>query len=311
MKKYILLFLLLVCTLSVRGQDYIYELYARNAVLNQSATNYGKYLFIVSDKLESISLYDLSKKTLVNTCRMVEHEERNKNVIVYHCNQSCFGRDKYDKSDFFPLLYVSQRNESDTLGAFLSVLRILPHYNSESEIDSISVIPIQRIIFPVMTEHNCMGNPNAVIDTKSGYLYTYSRNNRNGDSNHLEAVISKFDLPSLYDKSGDIQDVVVLTDDDILESFSCGFSLLNAQGGFYRKKKLFFVQGYPSKSPNLNYVYFRIIDLNKKKLIKTIDMLNNGFTTEPEGCWYYKGHVMLTNNGNNIYKLTGKKYKVK
>lgn len=294
----------------VCGQDCTFKLFAENGMLNQSAANYGRYLFLVSDGLESVTLYDLKKKAIISTCRLVGHKERNGSDIVYHCNQSNFGRDRYESSDFFPLLYVSQRNENDSLGAFLSVLRIVPHYHKKNEISSITVIPVQKIFFPVMTNNNCMGNPNAVIDVNRGFLYTYSRNNRKAD-NYLDAVISKFYIPRLYDKDNKIKKVVVLTDDDILESFSCGFSLLNAQGGFFRKNRLYIVQGYPSKKKELNYVFFRTIDLKKRKLIKTVDMLNNGFNTEPEGCWYYKGHVMLTNNGKSIYKLTGNKYKVK
>ena len=40
-------------------------------------------------------------------------------------------------------------------------------------------------------------------------------------------------------------------------------------------------------------------------------MLADGFKEEPEGCWFYKNKVMISTNGNKVYSLHGKRFKVK
>lgn len=315
MKKWNILAILTTMMFPIHlwAEDYSFEVWAKNGVTNQSAANHGDYLFLVKNELSSISLYNLAERRLIYTLHLSPRDERKgeSKTVISHCNQSCFGKEKFSKNDVFPLLYVSQRNPNSSTGAFMDVLRIIPYMDLHHKIDSFHIEQVQKIFFPVMTDLNCMGNPNAVIDSKGGYLYTYSRNNRKMADNFQEAVITQFRLPLLHGKDGKIQDVVILHDEDILESFNCGFNVLNAQGGFYRKGKIYFVQGLPSKKEKLNFIYFREIDLKKKRLTRTVDMLNNGFNVEPEGCWYYKGYVMVAGNSKKMYRLTGKKYKVK
>ena len=204
----------------------------------------------------------------------------------------------------FPLLYVSQRAPKNSKSAIIDVLRIIT-YGTNNMIDSFDVRRAQQINLPTMTDDNCMGNPNVTIDMKRGYIYTYSRNNNIKASNYLKAVISSFKLPSIHKEN------VTLTDSDIKKQYHLDFSLLNAQGGFYRKGKIFFAQGYPSADKALNYVYFREINTRKGNLVRTVDMLSDGFKCEPEGCWFWKGHAWISTDTGAIYKLTGKKYKVK
>lgn len=304
-------FLMISWSLNILADDYSFDVWAKNGTNHQSAANHGRYLFFVQNMLSSISLYDLDNKKMIYSLSLKPRDDKRGSIVVYHCNQCCFGKEKYQDDDMFPLLYISQRNANDSTGAFLDVLRIIPFLDDKKQIDSFRVEQVQKVFLPVMTDRNSMGNPNAVIDSDDEYLYTYSRNNRPKAPNFRQAVITKFHLPSIRDINGKIQSEIFLTDSDILDSFNCEFNLLNAQGGFYRNGKIYIVQGHPSKNEKLNYVYFREIDLRKKKLVKTVDMLNNGFRSEPEGCWYYNGSVMVGGYKKRIYKLTGKKYKVK
>ncbi|MBR1666849.1 MAG: hypothetical protein IJ693_01075 [Bacteroidaceae bacterium] len=306
MRKYFII--ILGCLFqSLYAGDYDFSLYADNGVINQSATNYGKYLFIFEDKFASITLYDLSAKEIIYTLKLVPHPERNKTSIVYHCNQCCFSKTKFHKNDSFPLLYLSQRRPNEQEGAFIDVIRIIPHITDKKQIDSFNIQKIQRIHLPKMTDKNSLGYPNIVVDSKNGVFYSYSRNNRINAENHWEAVITKFSIPDIKNN-----EEVYLTDEDIIDAFPLGISLYGAQGGFYRKNSIYFVQGFPTTSdPEHNYVYFREINLKQKKVKRTVDMLNNGFKMEPEGCWFYNKKVMVTNNKKEIYELTGKKYKVR
>lgn len=297
-------------TLVMYAQESSYRLFAENGVVNQSATNFGKYLFIFMDKMASISLYDLEERAMVYTLKLTPHSEQSNNVSVYHCNQCNFGKEKYTRSDFFPLLYVCQRSVNGTSPGFMNVLRIVPQFDDKRRIISFFVNEVQRIQFPLMTDQNCMGNPCAVIDQKRGYIYTYSRNYNQEAPNYLNATFSKFKLPQLKTEESGVHQVY-LNDNDILDSFTCDFSSVNMQGAFFRKGKIYVMQGYPSKNPKMNFVYFRGIDVKRKKQVQFVDMLADGFKEEPEGCWFYKNKVMISTNGNKLYSLHGKRFKVK
>lgn len=298
-----------VFLVSSQAQSPNFELYADNAMPNQSAANYGKYLVLVAERLEKIMLYDLEEKRPVYTLNLSKSDIVD-NPTTSHCNQCCFGREKYSKKDDFPLLYVSQRAPRKSDGAYLDVLRIVTYKSEKKKIDSFKVQRVQRIHFPVMSDVNCMGNPNAVIDINRNILYTYSRNNNSKVSNYLKAVVSSYKLPLLF-KMGIIQENVFLTDADLLNQFYYDFSLLNAQGGFYRKGTIYFAQGYPSKKPELNYVYFRGLDSKKTSERVKLDMLKDGFRDEPEGCWFWKGQVWVSTDSGRIYRLSGKNYVIK
>lgn len=308
MKRCLLFFITIfsICCTKLYAQE-TFELFADNHIENQSAAIFNQYLFSVKDRLSSVSLYDLNKKRLIYTLKLAPHNEKNEDgFLVYHCNQCCFGKERYEENDYFPLFYISQRNPNNTLGALITVFRIVPHTDANSVIDSFEIENVQSIYLPVMTDQNSMGNPNLLIDTKKGFLYTYSRNNNTKASNYGITVISKFDLPALY-KNGVLQKEVFLTDHDILDSFPCDFKLINAQGGFLRKGKIYIAQGYP----NVKYVYFREINIKKRRQTKVVDMLDLGFIKEPEGVWYYNGHVMVTTDKKEIFRLNGKQFKVK
>lgn len=312
MKSFLYCFIALFINIAfVKAQDSSnFNLFSSDGDWGQSVANYGKYIISVKDQLSSALLYDLEENKRVYRIFLTPHEEKNGTTLIYHCNQCNFGREKYDEQDMFPLLYINQRNPSDSIGALITVYRIIPKLDENDSIVSFSMDHIQNIYLPLMTDENCLGNPNMVIDTKKNVFYTYSRNNNRKASNYGKGMITKFKMPSLY-KDGVIQENVYLTDDDILDSFKCDFNMFNAQGGFYRKGKLYFVQGMPSNTPSNNYVYFRAINLKKKKQIKVVDMLALGFDKEPEGCWYYNGKVMISVVGKEFYELTGEMFKVK
>lgn len=291
------------------AQESSYCLFADNSVVNQSATNWGKHLFIFTDRMASILLYDLEEKSILYTLNLQPHTELNNNIPVYHCNQCHFGKQKYDRNDYFPLLYVCQRSIIGPSPAFTIVFRVLPVFDDNRRIISFSVREVQRIHFPQMTDQNSMGNPCVVIDTKGGFLYTYSRNYNKGASNFNLATFSKFKLPQI-EREDTTHSQVYFNDSDIMDSFTCDFSSVNLQGGFFRKGRIYLVQGYPSKNPDLNFVYFREVNVKKKKQTRFVDMLAEGFYEEPEGCWYYKKKVMISTYGNKIFSLCGKQFRV-
>lgn len=205
---------------------------------------------------------------------------------TYHCNQSSFGIEKYEPTDFFPLLYISQRAKSDGR-CFIEAYRIFPLYNEDlSEFDSFYLELVQTIYLPKMSRKNSLGNANCVIDTSSQTMYTYSRNNNKSDDNYGQCKISQFAIPDTHKKT------VILNDDDIISSFMINASAINMQGGCIQDGILYIGQGYASAG----YINFNIIDLEKKELIRCFDLQEYKISWEPEGCFFYDGSVMLAHS---------------
>ena len=276
-----------------KKDDALYTRFSKYSDLDykhQSAAVYGDYVFFVERSRMSICLYDLSRKDKV--CTMTFKPAGN--IKIYHCNQCTFGTEKYDPSDPFPLLYVSQRSKSGNR-YFVEVLRIHPKYNEDqSAIVSFSVELVQEIYFPSMTRDNSLGNVNCVIDVKKGKMYTYSRNNKSSDGNYLQCKISRFEIPDIK------QQQVVLEDSDIELSFMIDISAENMQGACIVNDILYIAQGYPATK----YIYLNVVNLFQQRLVKRYDLLGSGVDWEPEGCFYYDGSIMLSHT-DGICRIEG------
>lgn len=252
--------------------------YAPLGLKHQSAAAYGDYAFFVTDKRSQISLYNLSKKKFVCSLHL-----KGAKTDVFHCNQSSFGVKKYDSSDPFPLLYISQRAEEDKR-CFIEVYRIIPTFDEAlSEYSSFIIEQVQTIYLPAMSFENSLGNANCVIDNSGCMMYTYSRNNNSAEKNYGRCKISKFVIPDIYNE------IVILEDCDIVSSFMIDCSAVNMQGGCINGDYLFIGQGYPG----VGYMYLNIVDLVTQTLIQRYDLKSYGVDWEPEGCFFYDGSVML------------------
>lgn len=246
---------------------------------HQSAAVYGDYAFVVRGGVLQILMYDMVRKKKVYSLT----QKSDRKADIYHSNQSCFGIQKYDPEDMFPVLYVSQRSKGEGR-CFTEVYRIIPLFNADrSEMIAFRVELVQEIFFPKMTRENSMGNVNCVIDRTNGAMYTYSRNNNTEDANYGQCKISQFVVPDVHTGK------VVLEDSDIRMSFMIDARASNMQGGCIVDDVLYIGQGYPYA----NYVYLNVVDLKKKKLVQRFDLLAIGARFEPEGCFFYDGSVML------------------
>ncbi len=245
---------------------------------HQSAARYRDYALFVTKGRSKIGLYNLAGKRMVYTLNL-----KGVNGNIYHCNQSSFGIEKYDPSDFFPLLYISQRANSDGR-CFIEGYRVFTFFNENlSELESFSIELVQTIYLPKMTYENSLGNANCVIDASSRTMYTYSRNNNKTDDNYGQCRITQFAIPDVH------QTIVSLNDGDTLSSFTIDANAINMQGGCIQDGVLYIGQGFASAG----YIYLNIIDLEKKELIRRFDLREYKVSWEPEGCFFYDGCVML------------------
>ena len=256
--------------------------YALLSLIHQSTAAYGDYAFFVTKGRSRIIMYSLRRKEQIYILELNSVDDD-----IFHCNQSSFGNTKYEGSDPFPLLYISQRSRMDNR-CFIEVFRILPLFDEElMDYVSFQIELVQTIYLPVMSYQNSLGNANCAIDQRNGWMYTYSRNNNAQDDNYGQCKITQFEIPDIYDKK------VVLNDQDIISSFMIEASAVNMQGGCIQDGVLYIGQGTPSSGN----VYLNIIDLEKKELVRQIDLREHGFNWEPEGCFFYDGSVMLTHMG--------------
>lgn len=252
--------------------------YAPLGIPHQSAAAYGEYAIFVTKGRSAFHLYNLKKKQV-----LYKLEPKNVGGSIYHCNQCTFGIDKYDSSDVFPLLYISQRAKTNGR-CFIEVYRILPVYDySISDFSSFNIELVQIISLPAMTYENSLGNANCTIDMKDKVMYTYSRNNIPTEDNYGQCKITQFAIPEIH------KETVVFEDSDIISSFMIDCSAVNMQGGCIKDGMLYIGQG----SVSSGHIYLNIIDLRKKELTTRINLNEYRVNWEPEGCFFYDGCVML------------------
>ena len=266
----------------------IIEEYSSGIIKHQSAACYGDYAFFMLDGMATVQMYNMRQKQMVFTLSQKSLGQ----ASIYHCNQSCFGKEKFNSEDPFPLLYVSMFQAGGRCSAF--VFRILANWNTSiNEYDSFQTELVQKIFYPKASDTNALYYVNAVLDTLNNCIYTYSNNSYPSTINYPKCQISKFPLPDAH--SGN----VVFEDKDIIESYSVDAVSANMQGGAIDNNMLYIGRGYPGAG----YVNLYIIDLLEKRIKYNVDLLNNGFYEEPEGAFFYNGILYISTMYRRIFQL--------
>ncbi len=277
---------------SSKAYLYIDEI-STEGIAHQSAACYGDYAFFISNKMIHVMVYNMKTNQRI----FYLTQDPLGTGTIYHCNQACFGTQKYSEEDPFPLLYISQhQNKSNR--SFIQVFRVLPtSAGYGQEYTAFAFEKIQTIYFPVLTDDNSLGNVNAVIDTDNHFIYTYSRNNNTVAENYRKCKISKFHLPDALESTS-----ITLSDDNIIDSFFIDTSAFNMQGGAYHDGLLYIGRGAPSAG----YVNLYVIDLSHRRLWFSVDLLTNRyFCYEPEGAYFYKDDLYI-GASSRIFKFTFK-----
>lgn len=268
------------------------EVYASQGAGAQSAAIWGDYLFFIYDKLSAIHVFNIKSRIRIAT--ITPNVDAGEN---WHCNQSNFDTRKYDDSDMFPILWTSFQNDGNGRCIWAG-LRILTTTDAGGAITSFDVAIVQKIYLPVMTDANCLGNANIAIDQENGFFWAYSYNKNSSAANYREARLTKFAIPALFNGGGTIIPEVYLTDADILDGFFPGYTGDYSQGGFIKRGKLVIAQGLASYSikPCL-----RVVDLVAKNVASFVDLNAAGYTEEPQGVFFYDGHVFYTTGAKDQY----------
>lgn len=216
---------------------------------------------------------------------------------VNHCNVACFGTEKYDKADPFPVLYLSQCHKKPYKGRkdVLFVERIAPDMQSSSL--------VQTIFFEDVNEYFGYALQ-WVVDRDNKMLYGYGNTTGDKDVEHNKHRVVKFRLPKLSDSNAD--GLVILTDADLLENYVLedhGLSFATiGQGLCIDKGRLMMPTGlgteqYPS--------YLFIWDLKRKRPVEVLDM-SIGTTGELEDLAHYKGKLYFVQGQDGLFLMKWK-----
>lgn len=274
------------------SKAYLYiDQISSDGMAHQSAACYGDYAFLISNKMINVSVFNMRNNTRIFDLR---NQPPLGTGTIYHCNQACFGIQKYSEEDYFPLLYISQFQNKNNR-CFIQVFRVLPtSAGTGQEFTAFTFEKIQTIYFPVFTDENCLFYANAVIDTDNHFIYTYSYDRNSAAETYHLCKISKFNIPDpLSSKS------FSFSDSDILDSYYIPTEGPYMQGAAYHDGLLYIGKGMPAKG----FVNLHVVDLVNRRLWFSVDLLGNGFSWEPEGAFFYKDDLYI-GASSRIFKFT-------
>lgn len=231
-----------------------------------SFTNNGRYKVLDISGQQLKALTDLDQRATVSP----------------HSNASCFGTEKYDADDIYPLVYTNAYNNTSLPKGALYAYRLQNNLTTT----------LLQSIFIGFTENtiwtgggtNVRPYGNFLIDTDNNKLYAYTMI----DNLHVTRFF-KFDLPTLSDGSS-----VTLQESDIEDYFDVPY-FYYIQGGCYFNGKIYASCGFTAADCKLY-----VVDLENKKVSSTIPL--GGFVVEPETVFAYKNELYLS-SGSKLYKM--------
>lgn len=189
-----------------------------------------------------------------------------------HVNAACFGRDWADGGGC-PVIYISEYNVPSR--CFVECI----NDTSSTLLQTIEAQENGKAVFV----------QSWIVDNKGKCLYAIARQSPpKGERNTPYVRISKYRLPALSEGKN-----VILSEVDRLDSFIVEFAN-GTQGGKIKGKYLYIVSGLQEMSRGQFNAEraVQIVDLEKRKLVKTID-LTYITTNEPEDMDFYQNKMML------------------
>ena len=231
----------------------------------QGMAIYGEYAFLFNEGGGCRQL-NLSSGKVTGEFKLASSTENP------HVNNACFGIEQMTGS-MFPLLYISECKA----GGFRCF------------VESIESTP--RLVQTIRTNINGKQLPvvSWVIGIQEKALYAITKGAKEIDSlGNLKITITKFRLPKVNEGKN-----IELTKNDILDTFQVYFPN-TVQGGKIIGHNMYLACGLQQSYSHLKRSKraIQVIDLQKKKLSKTID-LTYVTTNEPEDIDFYNGNCLL------------------
>jgi len=247
-------------------------------VPSQDGAIYGGKLFRFNAD-GKCRVYDVNDGTLLS-----EFTLSSVDVICPHANAVCFGAEKYDENDEYPLLYSNMYNNAaakeDRLEGVCCVYRLTctdGEYNA-------ALVQLIRIGFTedlslwksLEGKGDVRPYGNFVVDADAREYWGFTMR----DADRVTRFFG-FDLPKLgdgeYDEKYGVK-VVTLDRSDIKSQFDTEYSNY-VQGAIMRGGIIYSVEGF-NNAPNLPRM--RVIDTRKKEQIQVVELHEMGMPIEPE-----------------------------
>ena len=260
----------------------------------QGAAIYGDFLFHATSN-GTIHVYNFKQK---------QHLATFKPGTMGHADTMCFGIQKVDEKDEFPVLYISgsQANTAGK-GGDIYVYRVVRTTDDQGS-EKWQGFLQQHIVTPNVS---IIGSyPDVVIDKENKYMwimgwltsYTYDKESGLGCTN----CFSKYHIPDITEGKQDGKGVYQLT---LKEEGRLSYFLVNdihaiTQGLCYYKGKIICPYGVPSVS----YKGIDVVDVNKEKLIYNVN-LQGSKVGEAEAAVVYDDNLYILGQGDFVYSCTG------
>ena len=273
--------------------DYYFPLY-RASNYAEGAALYGDYLFQASLGSE-LHVYNFAKKEYLTTIKLSN---------IGHADTMCFGIEKVDENDEFPVLYISESKayEEGKKGD-VYVYRLLRETN-EQGVESWKGVLCQRIKTPDVAIVGAF--PDVVIDEKNKDLWivgVYSRVGYNiNDGCGWTYIFSKYSLPSITDGTKNKNGVYQLVlSEECRQSYFLLYDLHATTQG------LCFYNGMiicPYGKPTVSYKGIDFVDVNKQQVIANVNLAGS-IIYEAEAAVVANDELYIVGQKNFVYKCIG------
>ena len=226
-------------------------------------------------------------------------------VLTPHSNAVCFGCERYDPSDRYPLLYTNIYNnyagKEDPMLGVTCVYRIW----REGDRFASALVQLIQIDFCENAElwrasperHGVRPYGNMTVDPAEPACYAFVMRNEERGTRYF-----KFHLPSVrdgeYDKALGVR-VAVLSEKDILSSVDCPYHRY-IQGAAFHRGRIYSTEGFTDDAVNRPAI--RIVDPTAGEE-RYIDIMEMGFTHEPEFIDFYGDTCYYSDLGGNLFSV--------
>ncbi len=270
--------------------------FSRRIAEGQDGAIYGDFLFRFNEA-GKCNVYSMPEQTELGEFILDKNE-----LISPHGNSVCFGRDKLEPSDEFPLLYTNIYNNyseaEDKMEGVCLVYRLMRNGSTFSS----SLVQILRIAFADNTDYwrssksgDVRPYGNFTVDTENGILYAFTMRDKERVTRYFA-----FDIPKPGDGVRDEYygcELVYLNIEDIKSSFDSEYSNY-LQGACFHDGKIYSLEGFggPDVPPRL-----RVIDMMLQRQCGLIDLYALGITNEPELADFYDGKLCYADAYGNMW----------
>lgn len=247
----------------------------------QGGDVYDKYFFQGFNNNAFLDVYDIENKKYI--CRLIIPSPQPS--ARCHVNSVCFGNQRADSKDFFPLLYISSGyslngNSSDY---FVYVYRVIKDDNDNFEISLVQTI--------TLSEFGKDGWTEGIPDVENNKFWV-----KYGGRYYV-----CFDMPKIED--GDI----ILKHGEGIKEIDLGLQPYNSsnQDHLFVNNRILLVSGIPNTGQRLLFIAINTLTGEREVII---DLQKLGIKEEPESISLYRDQLLI-GTWYHLYKVNFYDYK--